>query len=167
MRPEHVLAVPENACGILIGMSLYRQQAQIDAPVETVWELLGDVNRHEEWWPRVIEVQCDGDLIEGCTYRMVAKGPMGEEEMNVGVERLDDCREILIRCVNTGTYCRWLLTEARGGTFIDAEFGIDPKAIAPRIWDVFAGRRYFRRWLEQSLQALEACAKSSSSAEAA
>jgi hypothetical protein len=87
--------------------------------------------------------------------------------MNVGVERLDDCREILIRCVNTGTYCRWLLTEARGGTFIDAEFGIDPKAVAPRIWDVFAGRRYFRRWLEQSLQALEACAESTSSAEAA
>jgi hypothetical protein len=152
------------AGGILIEMSLYRQQAQIDAPVEAVWELLGDANRHEEWWPRVVEVQCDGDLTEGCTYRMVAKGPAGDQEMRVGVERLEDCHEILIRCVDTGTYCRWLLTEAQGGTFIDAEFGMDPKAIGPRIWDVFAGRRYFRRWLEQSLQALEACADSSAEA---
>ena len=40
----------------------------VDAPVERVWELIGDVNRHPEWWPRVEEVECDV-LDVGCTYR--------------------------------------------------------------------------------------------------
>jgi uncharacterized protein YndB with AHSA1/START domain len=29
------------------------QQTFIDAPVERVWELVGDPNRHPEWWPEM------------------------------------------------------------------------------------------------------------------
>jgi uncharacterized protein YndB with AHSA1/START domain len=134
-------------------MSLYRQQALIEAPVETIWELVGDVERHPEWWPHVIEVECEG-LDEGCTYRMVSKSPVGTVENQMVVERLDGCRELLIRCLNTGTYCRWLLTEAQGGTFIDAEFGMDPQTVGTKVFDRLAGKRYFRRWLEHSLEAL-------------
>ena len=32
-----------------------RRQIMVDAPFERVWELIGDVNRHPEWWPRVEE----------------------------------------------------------------------------------------------------------------
>jgi uncharacterized protein YndB with AHSA1/START domain len=35
-------------------MSGWRRQAVIDAPIEVVWELVGDPNRHPEWFPRVI-----------------------------------------------------------------------------------------------------------------
>ena len=66
--------------------------------------------------------------------------------MAVEVERLEGCRELMIRCINTGTYCRWLLTEARGGTFVDAEFGMDPRTAGTRVFDVLAGKRYFRHW---------------------
>ena len=52
------------------------QQTFIDAPVERVWELVGDPNRHAEWWPEVLEVEC-ADLKEGCRYRGVMKGPFG------------------------------------------------------------------------------------------
>jgi hypothetical protein len=139
-------------------MSLYREQALIEAPVTTVWELIGDVDRHPEWWPKVVEVECEG-LDEGCNYRMVTKSPMGgSSEMAIEVERLEGCRELLIRCINTGTYCRWLLTEARGGTFVDAEFGMDPRTMGTRVFDALAGKRYFRRWVGQSLDGLRTAA---------
>jgi uncharacterized protein YndB with AHSA1/START domain len=138
-------------------MSLYRQQALIEAPVQEVWSLLEDVDRHPEWWPKVIEVECEG-LDEGCDYRMVTQSPVGKVENSIFVERLEGCRELFIRCVNTGTYCRWVLTEARGGTFVDAEFGMEPAAIQHKVFDALAGKRYFRRWVGQSLEALRAAA---------
>jgi hypothetical protein len=147
-------------------MSLYRQQALIEAPIETIWELVGDPNRHPEWWPGIIEVECEG-LEEGCNYRMVSKGPIGTEQHLVSVERLEGCRALHIRCLSTGTYMRWLLTEARGGTFIDAEFGMDPETIGTRVFDVIAGKRYFRRWLGKSLVALREVTRRRAPAQAA
>ena len=138
-------------------MSLCRQQAWVAATPQKIWELVGDPNRHSEWWPRVIDVHCEG-LEEGCVYRQVYKSPKGTIETDVSVERLSDCHELLVRCLNTGTYTRWLLTEAQGGTFIDAEFGLDPQTMGTRVFDLVAGKRYFRRWLEQSLGALEGAA---------
>jgi hypothetical protein len=134
-------------------MSCFRQQAVIDVPVETVWELVGDVDRHPEWWPRVIDVECEG-IEQGCTYRQVSKTPAGTITTDISVETLDNCRELMLRCLDTGTYTRWLMTEAQGGTFIDAEFGMDPNSAVNRVWDVMAGKRYFRRWLEQSIEGL-------------
>jgi uncharacterized protein YndB with AHSA1/START domain len=134
-------------------MSCYRQQAQLDAPASAVWELVGNVERHPEWWPRVIDVHCEG-LEAGCSYRQVYKSPMGVIETDVSVERLEDCRELLLRCLETGTYTRWLITESQGGTFVDAEFGLDPRSTKTRVFDVVAGRRYFRHWLDQSIEGL-------------
>ena len=134
-------------------MSSYRTQALIHAPPSQVWELVGDPERHPEWWPRVINVHCDG-LEEGCSYRQVLKSPLGVIETDVSVERLDGCHELTLRCLDTGTYARWLLTEARGGTFLDVEFGIDPHDLPHGMFDLVAGKRYFRRWLEQSLDGL-------------
>ncbi len=58
-------------------------------------------------------------------------------------------------CAETGTYARWTLTEARGNTFVDVEFGIDPRSLGDRIFDSILGKFYFRRWLDQSVDALE------------
>jgi hypothetical protein len=84
--------------------------------------------------------------------------PMGVVETDVCVERLEDCRELRLRCLDTGTYCRWLVTETRAGTFIDAEFGMEPAVLRARVFDVVAGKRYFRRWLEESLDGLRRAA---------
>jgi hypothetical protein len=134
-------------------MSSCRQQAQLDAPIASVWALVGDPARHPEWFPRMIEVECEG-LEQGCTYRSVIKGPFGDEEENILVDRLDECGEILIRCLDTGTYMRFLLAPVREGTFVDVEFGMEPAALPHKAFDLLAGKRYFRRWLEQSLDAL-------------
>ena len=79
-------------------------------------------------------------------------------ETTLQIERLEDMREIDMRCTNTGTYTRWLLTEAQGNTFVDVEFGMDPIGVRYRIFDATIGKLYFRRWLEQSLTALEEAA---------
>jgi hypothetical protein len=47
-----------------------------------------------------------------------------------------------------------LLTEAQDGTFVDVEMGMQPKGVGNRVFDATAGRRYFRRWLDQSIDAL-------------
>ena len=138
-------------------MSCSRQQAFIPVPAPTLWSLLGDPDRHVEWWPRVVEVKCDG-LEAGCTYRQVTKSPSGLVETDISVERLEDCREFRMRCLDTGTYTKWLLVEAQDGTFVDVEFGMDPQSLTNRVFDVVAGRRYFRKWLENSLDGLLAAA---------
>jgi uncharacterized protein YndB with AHSA1/START domain len=141
------------------GMSHARRQGFIDAPVERVWELVADVDRHPEWWPRVVDVECEG-LEEGCTYRMVTQTPFGRDEMNVAVDALDECRNLSIRCINTGTFVRFGLTEAQSGTFLEGEMGMDPSSIGQRVFDAVAGRRYFTSWMNQTFVALEraACA---------
>jgi hypothetical protein len=138
-------------------MSAYRQQALIDVPITTVWALVSDVNRHPEWWPRIVKVQCEG-IEQGCEYRQVTATLTGKIETDVRIEHLEDCRELNLRCLDTGTFCRWLLTETHDGTFIDAEFGMDPNGLANRVFDAVAGKRYFRRWLEGALDGLRAAA---------
>jgi uncharacterized protein YndB with AHSA1/START domain len=135
-------------------MSECRQQAFIEAPVEVVWELISDVDRHPEWWPDMVEVECEG-LEKSCTYRMVEKMPLGTAERRFLVEELDDCHRFRINCLGTGTFVDLTLTEARGATFVDAVAGMDPFKIRYRVFDTLAGKRYFQRWLEQSLEAMQ------------
>lgn len=126
--------------------------------MEAVWELVQDVERHPEWWPRVVEVECEG-LEEGCAYRQVTKTPFGYQRFDLVVDRLEELRELRIHCVNTGTFVDFALAPAAAGTFVDARFGMDPTTSRLRLIDAVAGRRYFRRWLEQSLDAMRDAAK--------
>jgi carbon monoxide dehydrogenase subunit G len=126
------------------------QQTHIDAPVETVWELLGDPQRHPQWWPEMVEVEC-ADLRQGCRYRGIVKGPIGHEEHELRVEVLDGCREVSIFCEGTGVRTRFVLTEAQGGTFVDGSFGIEPATLGMRMLSAVVGRRYLRSWLERTL----------------
>ncbi len=101
-------------------------------------------------------IQVRGEAFdEGSNYAQVTRNATGRVETTMTVERLDDVREIRMRCTQTGTYARWLLTEAQGNTFVDVEFGMDPVGIGNRIFDAAVGRLYFRRWLDQSLAALQ------------
>src|SRR3954447_792278 len=133
-------------------MASARRQVMVDAPVEQVWDLIGDVNRHPEWWPRVEEVECD--LLEvGCTYRQVTQTPGKTIETTISIECLDDCHELRVRCLDTGMYAEFLLSPAQAGTFVDAELGIEDTGMAKLV-----GGPFIRRWISQSLEGLRRAA---------
>ena len=139
-------------------MAHARQQAIIEASPAAIWELLGDPRRHPEWWPHVVEVsgaELDGELTQGTRYKQVTSRPVGTITTDFSIEHIEDCHQVEMHCLDTGMYSRWILTEAQGETFVDAELGMDPIGAANRVIDVLAGKRYFRRWLEESLDALK------------
>jgi len=135
-------------------MSTCHRQALIEAPVQSVWELVGNPTRHPEWYPKVIEV--NGQRFEeGDQYAQVTKDPIGNKATtDFAIERMEDMREIRLVCQATGMYAHWLLTDAQGGTFVDVEMGMEPRTVGTRVFDTVIGRMYFRRWLEQSIDAL-------------
>jgi uncharacterized protein YndB with AHSA1/START domain len=130
------------------------QQTFIDAAPETVWALVGDPNRHPDWWPDILEVEC-ADLREGCRYRGVVKGPFRASEHDLVIERLDTCQEVCITCEGTGVTTRFVLTAAQGGTFVEGHFGIEPASIGTKLVAAVSGRRIMRSWLERSLENLK------------
>jgi uncharacterized protein YndB with AHSA1/START domain len=134
------------------------QQAHIQAPSTTVWELLGDPNRHPDWWPEMLETDCT-DLEEGCRYRGVVKGPFGADEHEMLIERLENCEEVSIRCEGTGVTTRFRLTDAQGGTFVEGYFAIEPDSLGMKMIGAVIGRRYMRSWLERSLGNLKQAAE--------
>jgi hypothetical protein len=129
------------------------QQAFIDAPPERVWELVGDPNRHPDWWPGIVDVDC-ADLREGCRYREVVKGFFRPQEHDILIERLDTCQEVCISCQDTGVTTRFVLTGAQGGTFVEGHFSVDPISVGQKVVTAVTGRRFMRSWLERSLENL-------------
>lgn len=134
-------------------MSACRRQAQLEAPVERIWELVGNPARHPQWWPRVIEVRGEAFDVDD-EYVQVTKTPFGKGRTTLAIERLEDLREVRMRCLKTGMYAHWQLTPAQDGTFVDLELGMEPKTLPDRMFDRVGGKAYFRRWAEQSLDAL-------------
>ena len=138
-------------------MSRIRRQAVIEAPVQSVWELVGNPSRHPEWYPRVVEV--NGQRFEeGDQYAQVTKDPVRTVKTDFVIERMENMHEIRMVCQDTGMYAHWLMTDAQGGTFVDVEMGMEPRSAGTRVFDAVIGRMYFRRWLDQSLEALRSVA---------
>jgi hypothetical protein len=134
-------------------VSEYRQQALINAPIERVWELIGNPARHPDWWPRVVEVR--GERFEtGAVYVQVTRNPLGTRATSLEIDELDDLRALKFHCHDTGTYTSWVLTPAQNDTFVEAEFGMQPAGWSYRLFDAAIGRVYFRRWLDESFRAL-------------
>ena len=101
-------------------------------------------------------IEVNGERIdEGERYAQVTRSGRGKVETDFLIERLDDLHEIRFACQMTGMYAHWLLTDAQGGTFVDVEMGMQPKSTGDKVFDAVLGRTYFRRWLDESLDALQ------------
>ncbi len=142
-------------------MSAHRQHAHLEAPLEAVWGLVGTPRRYPEWWPRVIEVHGER-FEEGDEYVQVTKELIGTAETSFLLDRRDDLREIRMSCQLTGMYAHWFLTPAQGGTFVELEMGMQPRRVGDRVMDRAVGGIYFRRWANQSLDALREAASPAS-----
>jgi len=136
-------------------MSEVREQALLDAPISKVWELVGYPRRYPEWFPRVFEIQGQR-FEEGEEFVMVTRQPlMGRGEAHLLIDQKEELREIRMHCTMSGMFVHWQLTGAQGGTFVDAEFGIDPIRGRDRVIDVAV-----RRWLSEAVDGLNRAAKS-------
>jgi hypothetical protein len=83
------------------------------------------------------------------------KSPVGKFETTYKIEKLDDLREIKLRC-QSGYYSRWFLTPAQDSTFVDVEVGVEPPALQYRLLFRAMGKRYLRRIAEQAIDGLRA-----------
>jgi ribosome-associated toxin RatA of RatAB toxin-antitoxin module len=134
-------------------MNGHRRQTLLAAPLPAVWELVGDIRRYPEWWPRIVDVR--GNRFEqGAEYVQLTRG--FPEATTMQVERMDDMHEVRVRCELTGTFLHWTLAEAQGETFAEIEIGIDSsdKALRWKLFDHTLARAYFRSWTDEALESL-------------
>jgi uncharacterized protein YndB with AHSA1/START domain len=137
-------------------VSAYRQQCLFDAPVAAVWREVGDPKRYPAWAGEIVEVTDLEDVRPGARYRQTTKTPFGKSETDFEVEALDELHEIQVRCMVSGYYMRWVLTEAADDTYAEVEIGMDPKRLGDRAFDATLGRRWYRRTVEDMLERLRA-----------
>lgn len=140
----------------------WSQQAMLEAPVEDVWALLEDPRHFPEWASGTLEVTGVPTKIEkGSSFEMTSRGPLGlKGTTTFSVEEFEDLREIKLRCQTSGVYSHWLLTEARGGTFADVEFGVDPTpGLTAKVTGALHTKRHLRRVADQSLDGLRGALK--------
>jgi uncharacterized protein YndB with AHSA1/START domain len=136
-----------------------REDAHLDAPLPSVWELVGNPRRYPEWFPRVLEIQGER-YEEGGRFVMVTRHPViGRDEPRMLIDQMDDLHSIRMHCTVSGMFVNWQLTDAQGGTFVHAEFGMDPIRRRDRMLDAAGGRRFFRSWLDEAIEGLRKAAE--------
>ena len=140
-------------------MASYRQQTLIEAPVESVWREVGDPNRYPEWAGDFVEVTNLDEVEVGATFDQKSKTPLGTSKTQFVVEQLEDMREIQVRCLLSGYYMRWLVTEAGADTFAEVEVGMDPTKMRFQAVDKTVGKRWYRNVVEETLERLRAVVK--------
>lgn len=137
-------------------MGSWHEQALIEAPVQDVWDLVGDPRRYPEWvGEEVVEVTGLPRVEKGAKFQQVTRNPFGKSRTTFTIETLDDLHEISMRCDSSGWYSRWKLTEAGGGTFMDVEIGMDPLSPSYRAIDAVAGKRWYRRVAKASIDGVK------------
>jgi uncharacterized protein YndB with AHSA1/START domain len=134
-----------------------KQQTLIKAPVTDVWELLADPARFPEWSGESIEVTGVPDKIEkGATYRQTSPGLLGMRQTTTfEVAELDELHEIKLQCRASGYYAHWLLTEARGDTFAEVEYGVEPRGLRQRLRGATITSGALRRYLADSVDGIQ------------
>ena len=135
-------------------MSAWREQALIHAPIEAVWRVVGDPARYPEWAGDVIDVTGLAEVEQGATFRQQSRVPFGKVSTNFEIESLEDLHEIRLRCMESGYYARWLLTEAGEDTFAEVEIGMHPESTREKLASAVFTKRWFRRVVRDSLNGL-------------
>jgi uncharacterized protein YndB with AHSA1/START domain len=140
-------------------VATWKQQALIEAPVEMIWSLLGNPERYAEWAADSVAVTgVPTEIQRGSTFQNTSPGLIRGSTTTFKVEELEDLREIKLRCQMSGYYSHWRLTEARGETFTDVEFGVEPIGLQGRLAQVAMTKHHLRQVADESLDGLRRAA---------
>lgn len=132
-----------------------KQQTLLEAPVDRVWELLANPASYDQWAAEVLEVTGAPTKVEkGTTFDMKSHGRLGTSVTTFEVAELDELRQIKLKCQTSGYYSHWILTDARGDTFVDVEIGVEPIGIAGRALQLVETKGSFKRITDASLDGL-------------
>ncbi len=134
----------------------WKQQALIEAEPTAIWSLISDPSRFPEYAGETVEVTgVPTEVKKGSTFKQKSRTPIGVKTTTTfEVAELDELREIKLRCTRSGYYSHWLLTEARGDTFVDLEVGIEPPTAAARALTLAHTEGFIRRMAQSSLDGL-------------
>jgi len=133
-------------------MGSYREQTLIEAPVESVWQQVGNPNTYPQWAGEVVEVTGLETVERGARYQQEGRTPFGgTRTTEFVVDAFDEMREISVRCTVSGWYLHWLLTEAGKDTFAEVEVGMNPTHLGYRAVDSSVGKRWHRRTVDEML----------------
>ena len=135
-------------------MGQYRQQTLIEAPLDAVWGQVGNPSTYPKRAGDVGEVTGLDTVEQGARFRQTTKTPLRTTQTEFVVETFDELKEIQVRCLLSGYYLRWMLTEAGEDTFAEVEIGMDPKRFGYRAVDKTVGRRWYRKLVEDTLTGL-------------
>ena len=135
-------------------MSAVRHQTLINAPVDVVWQLVGDPESYPEWAGEVVDVTGVPTVEKGATFERTDRTPIGKSTTTFVVDTLEDLREIKLRCLTSGYYSHWLLTEAQGECFTEVEFGMEPTTLPFKAVDATVGKRLYRRTMLETIDGL-------------
>jgi len=137
-------------------MSAIKQQALFDAPVTDVWGLLESPEEFAKWNTEIEVTGVPTKIEKGSTFELTAPGRFGMQSTTTfKVEELDELHEIKLRCQVSGFYSHWVLTEARGDTFAEIEYGVEPvPGFEGRARRMMITKRYLRQVLGRNLDAL-------------
>ena len=146
-------------------MASWTQQALIEAPVTDVWGLLEDPARFPEWASdSIIEVTGAPTRVEkGSTFELTGRGPLKlKATTTYEVTELNELHEIKMTCQRSGFYSHWRLTDARGSTFTEVEFGVERlPGVQGRLYEAMHTKGYLRRAAQDSIDSVQAaCAPS-------
>ena len=133
-------------------------RAYIDATsyIRGQWIIMGDADLTYDFRELSPFVEA---FRKGAEFVMVSKQPItGRDEAHLLVDRREELRELHMHCTLSGMFVHWQLTDAQGGTFVDAEFGMDPLNRRYQAFDFALGRRFFRRWLSEAMTGLKEAA---------
>ena len=122
--------------------------------LERVWELVGDPNRYPEWAGDIVEVTGLPRIARDATFRQVTRNANGTSASTFKIEELEDLRSIKMRCLDTNTYTRFVLTDAGGETFVDVETGTASTALRDKALDATKRKLFFRRLVNRMLDGL-------------
>ena len=78
----------------------------------------------------VMEVTGLPTIEKGATFEQKSKSRSATPTTTFVVDKLEDLREIKLRCLTSGYYSQWALTEAQGDTYTEVEFGMEPTGAA-------------------------------------
>lgn len=123
--------------------AIAQHEIMIHAPVETIWQLLSDIDRWSTWYPAVSQAKLEGALAPGSVFRWKSGG----STIVSTLQEVEPLQRIAWtgKAVGTQAIHIWVLEPVEGGILVKTEESFEG-------WLVRLLRGMMQKMLDTSLQ---------------